>query len=146
MLEIARICCRIERSLRLMHHTRKNSICNARGSSLYAAARQQTSTRMKTDVHRCAAAISARQEQRSATPLRPATTPIKACSFALRMVHNSGSCDAADHRPEHRRPATPACAHVQSTGAAEPRRAKNFAFVTVQAVSFLASVATLRGC
>ena len=37
-------------------------------------------------------------------------------------------------------------AHVQSTGAAEPRRAKNFAFVTVQAVSFLASGATLRGC
>ena len=37
-------------------------------------------------------------------------------------------------------------AHVQSTGAAEPRRAKKFAFVTVQAVSFRASVATLRGC
>ena len=37
-------------------------------------------------------------------------------------------------------------AHVQSTGAAEPRRAKNFAFVTAQAVSFGASVATLRGC
>ena len=88
----------------------KNSICNACGSSLYAAARQQTSTRMKTDVRRCAAAIAARLQQRPATPLRPATTPIKACSFALRMVHNSGSCDAADHRPEHRRPATPACA------------------------------------
>ena len=88
----------------------KNIICNACGSSLYAAARQQTSTRMKTDVHRCAAAIAARLQQRPATPLRPATTPIKACSFALRMVHNSGSCDAADHRPEHRRPATPACA------------------------------------
>ena len=32
----------------------KKSVWNARGSSLYAAARQQTSTRMKTDVSGCA--------------------------------------------------------------------------------------------
>ena len=37
-------------------------------------------------------------------------------------------------------------AHVQCTGAAEPRAAKNFACVHLQAVSFLASGATLGGC
>ena len=37
-------------------------------------------------------------------------------------------------------------AHVQCTGAAEPRAAKNFACTPVQAVSFLASGATLGGC
>ena len=87
----------------------RNIICNACGSS-FAAARQQTSRRRRADVHRCTAALSARLQQRPATPLRPATTPIKICSFALRMVHNSGACDAADHRPEHRRAAMRACA------------------------------------
>jgi len=37
-------------------------------------------------------------------------------------------------------------AHVQCTGAAEPRAAKNFARTPVQAVSFGASGATLGGC
>ena len=37
-------------------------------------------------------------------------------------------------------------AHVQCTGAAEPRAAKIFACVHLQAVSFLASGATLGGC
>ena len=37
-------------------------------------------------------------------------------------------------------------AHVKSTGAAEPRREKIFALEDVQAVSFLASVTTVRVC
>ena len=146
MLEIARICCRIERSLQRVQRAHQE---HHLAMHVEAVCTQQLASRHREGCRRMRIvpllqlqlASSSDQRRHCDQRHRPARPAYLRCEWCTATAHATLQTTRPNIDVRRRRRA-----HEQSTGAAEPRRAKNFAFVTVQAVSFLASGATLRGC
>ena len=149
MLEIARICCRIERSLRRMHHTRQEKRLECAWKQFVRSSSPANIDKDEDGCFRmCVVALlqlqlaCSRDQRRHCDQRQRTTRPVHLrCEWCTAAGHETLWTTRPNIDVRRRRRA-----HVQSTGAAEPRRAKIFAFVTVQVVSFLASGATLRGC